>query len=448
MATGDQTDITGRLQQLSPHGWFNSGQVPLRDALLAGLANAHAFVYSLLAYITLQTRILTASDSFLDLIAGDFFGNGQQRATNQSDSSYRAQILINMFRERATRKGLIAVLTQLTGRAPVVIEVTRPADTGAYGAAVAVTRNSIASYYDSTGVLRYAPANQVRYTYNPSNLSGSPSLLIEGASTNFLLYSLNPNLWGSFTEGTSAGTITVVSDPVFGNVVRITKTAGASTDRFGLSLSSVTGLSGSTYAISVWARPVVLGGACQPLYVDAAKVGGGLVTTSVTLSGSAGVWSYYTNNTVGSLAGTANAYVLASGPIGTTIDIAFPQLELGLVSTSFIPTGNAAVSRAADTLLNNMPGGSGALGGYGSAGAYGSLLLPNQAFVKAYRPLTAGIPIIAGYGISTAAYTTPSQGGEYATIASVVGAVADATIYAAIDSVKPAASTMWTQISS
>jgi hypothetical protein len=86
--------------------------------------------------------------------------------------------------------------------------------------------------------------------------------------------------------------------------------------------------------------------------------------------------------------------------------------------------------------------------GYGSAGAYGSMLIPYQAFVKAYRPLTSGIPMIAGYGIPTAAYSTPSQGGEYASISMVQGAVQDADLYAAIDAVKPAGTTLWTQISS
>jgi len=135
MATGDQNDIQSRLQQLLPIGWFDDGLVPVRDAVLAGAANALAFAYSLLAYVRLQTRISTATDAFLDMISGDFLGDGLPRKANQTDSSYRARIIAAIFRERGTRKAIIAVLTQLTGRAPVVFEPQRPMDTGAYGIA-------------------------------------------------------------------------------------------------------------------------------------------------------------------------------------------------------------------------------------------------------------------------------------------------------------------------
>ncbi len=220
MATGTQSDVFARLKALLPR-WFGD-TTPILDAVLQGLAYAGSFVYSLWAYAKLQTRILTATDGWLDMIAADFFGTALLRQQNQSDASFRARIQINLIRERATRNGLIKVLTDLTGRAPTVVEPQRPADTGAYSA---------------------------------------------------------PN------------------------------------------------------------------------------------------------------------------------------------------------------------------------SGYGSAGAYGSVLLPYQAFVTAYRPLSSGIPMIAGYGISTAAYSTPSQGGEYASQSMIQSQVQDSDIYAAIDSVKPVASTIWARIS-
>ncbi|WP_255218888.1 hypothetical protein [Paraburkholderia kururiensis] len=91
-------------------------------------------MYSLISYVRLQTRILTATDGFLDAIAQDFFGSALMRSSNQSDASFRARIIINIFRERATRHAIIKVLQDLTGRTPIVIEPQRPADTGAYGA--------------------------------------------------------------------------------------------------------------------------------------------------------------------------------------------------------------------------------------------------------------------------------------------------------------------------
>lgn len=134
MATGDQNDFVSRLQQLLPHGWFANGVVPIRDALVQGLAYTHAFVYSLFAYVRLQSRIATATDGFLDMIVGDFLGNSLPRGKAQSDASYRARVLAAIFLERATRPALIRMLTQVTGRAPIVIEPMRGADVGGYSA--------------------------------------------------------------------------------------------------------------------------------------------------------------------------------------------------------------------------------------------------------------------------------------------------------------------------
>lgn len=217
--TGDQNDLFLRLKAILPR-WFGD-TTPTLDAVLQGLAWAGSFVYSLWAYAKLQTRILTASDGWLDMIAADFFGTAVLRQANQTDASFRARIIINLMRERATRRAIIKVLQDLTGRTPIVVEPQRPADTGAYSA---------------------------------------------------------PN------------------------------------------------------------------------------------------------------------------------------------------------------------------------SGYGSAGSYGSMLLPYQGFVTAYRPLTTGIPYVAGYGVSTGAYSTPSRA-DYASQANVQGSVTDADIYAAIDSVKPAATTLWANIS-
>lgn len=222
MATGDQTDFLARIKSTLPLRWF-ADVTPILDALILGLSQAWANVYSLFQYAKLQTRIKTATDGWLDVIAGDFFGSRIVRKSNQTDASFKALIVSNLFRERATRAGLIRVLTDLTGRAPTIIEPQRPADCGAYGA---------------------------------------------------------PN------------------------------------------------------------------------------------------------------------------------------------------------------------------------SGYGVAGAYGSVLLPSQCFVIAFRPASAGIPNIAGYANSPSAYGVASQGGEYASLSMIQGQVSDADIYAAIDSVKPVGTVIWTTLQS
>lgn len=154
--TGDQNDCFWRLRQALPAGWFpvpainmdgSPVIVTLIDALLWGLAWMLAFAYSLLLYIKQQTRIATASDGNLDMIAGDFFGLGLQRNANESDSSYRSRIQVQMFRARATRPALASILYQLTGSEPVIIEPQRPADCGGYG--VPVLGYGVAGRYGS-----------------------------------------------------------------------------------------------------------------------------------------------------------------------------------------------------------------------------------------------------------------------------------------------------------
>jgi hypothetical protein len=133
MATGDTQDMLSRLRRLIPNGWFTVGASPLLDGLLTGIANTLAFAYKLLAYLRLQSRISTATDGFLDLIAVDYFGNKLFRAFNQTDDSFRARIIASLLRERGTRQSVSSILEQLTGRKPVIFEPMRPADTGAYG---------------------------------------------------------------------------------------------------------------------------------------------------------------------------------------------------------------------------------------------------------------------------------------------------------------------------
>ncbi|MGN5354899.1 hypothetical protein ACQ4P5_23255 [Ralstonia sp. L16] len=134
MATGDQQDIFARIRGYLPRWFGDVAQSPIINGLLQGLAYSGAYVYSLYAYAKQQTRILTASDGWLDMIAADFFGLSIRRRTGQSDASFRANIVANLFRERGTRNAISRVLTDLTGRAPTISEPSRPADCGAYDA--------------------------------------------------------------------------------------------------------------------------------------------------------------------------------------------------------------------------------------------------------------------------------------------------------------------------
>lgn len=130
--TPDVTAMVARLDALLPKRWFPAGEAPYKDALLVGFANCFVFLKSLLDYVRLQTRIATATDGWLDLIAFDFFGTKVARSAGQSDASFRRQIIAYLLRHRNTRAAIIAAIQGLLGTTPTVIEPQRVTDTGAY----------------------------------------------------------------------------------------------------------------------------------------------------------------------------------------------------------------------------------------------------------------------------------------------------------------------------
>jgi hypothetical protein len=129
-AVGSVADIVARIRQLLPR-WFADSN-PTANALLTGAGKTLAIVYRLYVYAAAQCRILTATGIWLDLIAQDFFGTAVQRSANQSDDSFRAKIVANLFRPRNTRLAITDVLLTLTGNAPAILETFAPADCGAY----------------------------------------------------------------------------------------------------------------------------------------------------------------------------------------------------------------------------------------------------------------------------------------------------------------------------
>jgi hypothetical protein len=130
--TGDQDDILSRLKQVLPLRWFPD-DTPVLDTLLNGVAWAWAWVYELLQYVIAQARISTAEDTWLDLIAADYFGAELGRRVGENDDAYRLRIRLELVRERGTRQAVISSLVDLTGQSPIVFEPTNPPDTGGYG---------------------------------------------------------------------------------------------------------------------------------------------------------------------------------------------------------------------------------------------------------------------------------------------------------------------------
>lgn len=132
MSKGDFDDIHSRLQALLPAGWFGD-KSPVLDVVLSSCALSLTWCYSLYAYARLQTRIATASDSWLEIAARDFFGTRLIRDEGMPDNVLRRKISKSLFCERGTRQAIIITVKELTGLAPTIIEPLRPADTGGYG---------------------------------------------------------------------------------------------------------------------------------------------------------------------------------------------------------------------------------------------------------------------------------------------------------------------------
>ena len=129
--TGDQNDMLWRIKQVLPLRWFPDSS-PVLDTVLSGLGWAWAWVYSLLQEVKAQARLSTASDTWLDLIAEDYFGADLARRAGEGDDAYRLRIQRELVRERGTRQAVVAALCDITGRSPAIFEPAFTLDTGGY----------------------------------------------------------------------------------------------------------------------------------------------------------------------------------------------------------------------------------------------------------------------------------------------------------------------------
>lgn len=138
MAVGDLDDIVYRLRKVLPSRWFPTSPpggpsaTPVLDAVLTGIAWPWYWLYQFLVYANLQTRITTATDQFLDIIALDFLASRIVRKPGQSDARWRSRIIREILRPRVTRAALSQALLDLTGRSPIIFEPAYIADTHSY----------------------------------------------------------------------------------------------------------------------------------------------------------------------------------------------------------------------------------------------------------------------------------------------------------------------------
>ena len=141
MATGDLKDFIARLKADLPNGWFppesqaSGVTAPVLNAILAGPAWSLSWIWTMIQYAMTQTRIATATDVWLDLIAQDYFGLTLTRYVNESDSAFSLRIRRNLFTPKNTRAAISQALQLLTGNIPQIFEPGNTGDTGGYGTA-------------------------------------------------------------------------------------------------------------------------------------------------------------------------------------------------------------------------------------------------------------------------------------------------------------------------
>ena len=135
--------MLSRLRALMPKSWFPVN-APNLSASMQGPAWALSTVYANIAYAALQTRIKTATDGWLDIISGDFFGTALPRLANETDGAFQSRILSNLFVRGPTRASMSAVLTLITGREPAIFEPSNTTDSGGWDSSL---------YWDISGGL-------------------------------------------------------------------------------------------------------------------------------------------------------------------------------------------------------------------------------------------------------------------------------------------------------
>ena len=273
---------------------------------------------------------------------------------------------------------LIVPYRSKTGRLYSQIPVpVAPATTGAGD--FTVTRNTTATRFTSAGLLESVASGIPRLDYYTSGgTAGCPALLVEPAATNGILNSTDTATSWTLGANLTSGAIDVIG--VSGNNLTVAVSGsgiGSAAGRFVRFNNNVALASGSTYTVSFLMKKTgahTIGG--YQLTMSSGVVGSGFDVSGSFASGS-NVDTAPTTNRIRrierfgtdvfrcsetfTMTAVATGTHLAFGPVstvivstnsavGTTMGFAAPQLELGSVPTSFIPTTAASGSRSADVI--------------------------------------------------------------------------------------------------
>ena len=245
-----------------------------------------------------------------------------------------------------------------------------------------VTRATTATRVNASGLIESVASGIPRLDYFSSGGTvGCPALLVEPAATNGILNSADTTTSWSIVSGTlSSASIDVIG--VSGNnlTVLVTGSTIAGAGRIVRGSNNVALASGSTYTISFLVKQTAthtIGG----YYVVTTGAASGDIGASFNVSGSFSSGSIKDNASFTnrirrverwgtdvfrcsetftmSASGTLTNFHLAplvsttsisNSAVGTQLGFAAPQIELGSVPTSFIPTTTGTVTRNADVI--------------------------------------------------------------------------------------------------
>ena len=245
-----------------------------------------------------------------------------------------------------------------------------------------VTRNTTATRFNSAGAIESVASGIPRLDYYTSGgTAGCPALLVEPAATNGILNSTDTRTSWVCWSGFTSGAIDVIGVSGTNLTVAVSGSnigAGAGVGNLSRSSNNVALASGSTYTLSFLLKKTgshTVGGYYASITGAAAgDLGGGFDVSGSFSSGSiynsAGTtnrirrveqWGTdvfrcsetFTMSASGTLTtfrvGPVTSVTNASNPaVGTSIGFAAPQIELGSVPTSFIPTTTGTGSRSGD----------------------------------------------------------------------------------------------------